>query len=291
MKHISLKIFLFLISYSILSSSMAQEINELDNNLVNTQETEITLGGGINYLTIKDNVVSKFVYNGLGGIFNIGISHRNEAIKYSFAFNYQAFRPKTQMFKGFEYQGLLDTANLVSVNGVKNNEIQSEILEFNTNFLFRVNKNTPSKFQIWAGMKLLTTGITKKFLIFDHQNLTEERWTSFHPEVNLEYHLNYKHRFYYNLDASLLGFFSRDYQFNQKPFYFDNSDYLVLSKDKGTYGLSKMMVMNSTLGYRFLITRFLAMNIQYQLIYNRIAVPLETRMVRQQLTTSFSFVF
>lgn len=265
--------------------AVAQDTDDTESD---APQTDIYFNIGLTNTAIRDKVISTFVYEGNGIAIETGVSHRNDFIRYDMNFDIQAVNPSTEMRKGFKYDNdfIKDT-----VNGISGNEVKMMMIDFGGDLLFKINRNSESKMTVWIGARFNYLNMSKKFLTLDHQNLSNESYTTLSPMGVLEFQPHSRHRIYYSLDISLVGYASKELFSNLKPDYSKTERYISLYKESGGYGFNNLLLVNSGLGYSFLVARHIALTAKYSFIYNRYAVPLEVRMVRQNFVVGLSVVF
>lgn len=261
---------------------------DTDDNATDSPQTELYFNVGLTNTAMRDKVISTFVYEGYGPAFGFGVSHRNDFIRYDMNLDFQFVNPTTNMRKGFKYDNefIKDT-----VNGVNGSEVQMRMIDWGGDLLFKINRNSESKMSVWVGAKLNFLNMTKKFLTLDHQNKSSESYTTLSPMGVLEFQPHYRHRISYSLDMSVVGYASKEIFSNLKPDYSKTERYISLYEESGGYGFNNLLLVTSGLGYRFLVAKHIALTANYSFIYNRYAVPLEVRMVRQNFVVGLSVVF
>ena len=247
-----------------------------DDN-VNESQTEIFLQFGMSNTAMRDRAISKFAYYGNGAMLRLGVAHRNDGLQYGLSFGFQVPTLVTEMRKGLKYNEFTKD----TVNKISGDEVDTRMVDVGGNLLFKQNKKSESDFSLWLGARFDFISISKKFLILDHQQLSSESYITLSPMAQLEYQPHYRHRFTYSLDASLFGYASKELQYNLKPGYYETDRYISLYKTSGGESFKNLLQVNSTLGYRFVLFKNMAIGAQYIFIYNRYSEPLEVRMVRQ----------
>lgn len=273
---------------SMLMCSCIAVAQDTDDAATDGPQTDLYFNIGLANTAVRDKVISTFVYEGYGTAVGFGVSHRNDFIRYDLNLDFQFVNPTTDMRKGFKYDNdfIKDT-----VNGINGSEVQMRMIDWGGDLLFKINRNSESKMTVWIGAKMNYLIMSKKFLTFEHQNASNESYLTLSPMAVLEYEPHFRHRIFYSLDISLVGYASKEILNNLKPNYSENERYISLYKESGGYGFNNLLLVNSGLGYRFLVAKHIALTANYSFIYNRYAVPLEVRMVRQNFVVGLSVVF
>jgi hypothetical protein len=249
-----------------------------------TKEIAIGLTGGAGIFSVRDRVISNYLYKGNYTPIGIHLENRSSTSKMAVSLVFLN-KPTltTNTNEGFHYKGDLGETFPDQTDGYDFSTLKTRSYSLGISDVFLLRKTENKFVRTYLGFDFSLQNLSKKFLQFEYVNEIRDRVYSLSPMASFETNFSERHRFEYSLSVPLVNHVKR-------TLYNSESDPATVSKQKLT-SFGSLFGFDSRLSYQWRMARWFSLRAVYSFKYLQIKFPEKEQWAQNQLVVGCYFHF